>query len=216
MNEPENSRSAGGDVVWRRLKPTKHRDLPSDRDTRDLLSMVASRTFGAVVAGMMLYTLVEYLIYRPTDLPVFVTHHVLHVAVIGMAVWIVSAILIVRLVIKPVEIVFLHLRKVAAGRLDYLDIEAGSTQLGDMVGSVNELVAQLRRTPEEDSLSRALDRVQELRAAIRERMEGSPDEGLAIMRVMTKLEGNLLEVMHEHAATPGTSRNVRKPALPSS
>lgn len=178
---------------------TKERnDMPSYNETRDLLSLVASRTFGAVFIGMLLYTFVEYLIERPDDWSGFLTHHILHVVVIGMAVWIVSTILIRHLVIKPVNHVFLHLRRVASGRLDYLDIEVGSTQFNGVVGSVNELVARLRRTPEDDSVSRALDHIRKLRAALKEQIKETDEDAVTIMRLVTKLEGELLEVMQEH------------------
>ena len=173
-------------------------DMPSYNETRDLLSLVASRTFGAVFIGMLLYTFVEYLIERPDDWSGFLTHHILHVVVIGVAVWIVSTILIRHLVIKPVDHVFLHLRRVASGRLDYLDIEVGSTQFNGVVGSVNELVARLRRTPEDDSVSRALDHIRKLRAALKEQMKETDEDAVTIMRLVTKLEGELLEVMQEH------------------
>jgi len=173
-------------------------DIPSYNETRDLLSLVASRTFGAVFIGMLLYTFVEYLIERPYDWSGFLTHHILHVVVIGVAVWIVSTILIRHLVIKPVDHVFLHLRRVASGRLDYLDIEVGSTQFNGVVGSVNELVARLRRTPEDDSVSRALDHIRKLRAALKEQMKETDEDAVTIMRLVTKLEGELLEVMQEH------------------
>jgi methyl-accepting chemotaxis protein len=172
--------------------------MPSYNETRDLLSLVASRTFGAVFIGMLLYTFVEYLIERPYDWSGFLTHHILHVVVIGVAVWIVSTILIRHLVIKPVDHVFLHLRRVASGRLDYLDIEVGSTQFNGVVGSVNELVARLRRTPEDDSVSRALDHIRKLRAALKEQMKETDEDAVTIMRLVTKLEGELLEVMQEH------------------
>lgn len=180
--------------------PFQRGDFPAASETRDLLPLVASRTFAAVVVGMGIYTLAEYLIDQPTDWLLFLTHHVFHVALIGGAVWLVSAVLIGRLVIKPVDHVFLHLRRVASGRLEYLDIEAGSSQLGGVVKSVNELVARLRRTPEDDSVSRALDRVRELRTALRGRTSDSDD--VPIMRLLTKLEGELLEVMQEHGDTP--------------
>lgn len=184
------------------LQRTERGDIPSYNETRNLLSLVASRTFATVVVGMLLYTLVEYLIELPEDLPGFLAHHILHVVVIGAAVWIVTNMLIKHLVIKPVDHVFLHLRRMASGRLDYLDIEVGSTQFNGVVGSVNQLVARLRRTPEDDSVSRALDHVRKLRAALRERMKESDEDAVPIMRLVTKLEGELLEVMQEHSVIP--------------
>lgn len=181
--------------------PSRKRDIPADSSTKDLLSLILTRTFVAVVIGMLLYTLIEFLIDRPTNVPVFITHHLLHVAVIGVAVWAVSSVLISRLVIKPVDHVFIHLRRVASGRLEYLDIEAGSTQLGGVVGSLNALVARLRRTPEDDSVSRALDHVRELRTMLSARINESDEANVPVMRLVTKLEGELLDVMQEHSAT---------------
>jgi hypothetical protein len=180
---------------------SRNKDLPIDSSTKDLLSLILTRTFVAVVIGMLLYTLIEFLIDRPADVPVFITHHVLHVAVIGVAVWVVSSVLISRLVIKPVDHVFIHLRRVASGRLEYLDIEAGSTQLGGVIGSLNALVARLRRTPEDDSVSRALDHVRELRTMLSARINESDEANVPVMRLVTKLEGELLDVMQEHPAT---------------
>lgn len=171
----------------------------------DLQTLIATRTFAAVVVGMAIYTLAEYLIERPADWVGFLTHHLLHVAVIGLAVWLAAVMVISRLVIKPVNHVFIHLRRIASGRLEYLDVEVGSSQLSSVVGSVNALVSRLRRTPEDDSVSRALDHVRELRSALRERMSDS-DDTVPIMRLVTKLEGELLEVVQEHTA----------PACPSS
>ena len=185
-------------IIENVIQTKERNDMPSYNETRDLLSLVASRTFGAVFIGMLLYTFVEYLIERPDDWSGFLTHHILHVVVIGVAVWIVSTILIRHLVIKPVDHVFLHLRRVASGRLDYLDIEVGSTQFNGVVGSVNELVARLRRTPEDDSVSRALDHIRKLRAALKEQMKETDEDAVTIMRLVTKLEGELLEVMQEH------------------
>lgn len=176
-------------------------DFTVDSSTKDLSSLILTRTFATVVLGMLLYTLIEFLIDRPSDVPVFITHHVLHVVVIGVAVWVVSSVLISRLVIKPVDHVFIHLRRVASGRLEYLDIEAGTTQLADVIGSVNALVARLRRTPEDDSVSRALDHIRELRVALRQRMNESDETNVPIMRLVTKLEGELLDVMQNQSST---------------
>lgn len=204
--------SLSGPYAGRVSNPTQRGEFPTARGSRDLQSLVVTRTFAAVVVGMAIYTLIEYLIDRPTDWPVFLTHHILHVAVIGVAIWVVSAVLISRLVIRPVDHVVLHLRRVASGRLEYLDVEVGFTQLNGVVRSVNELVDRLRRTPEADSVSRAVDHVRELRASLSERMSESDDDAVAIMRLVTKLEGDLLDARQEH--TPATSTSPHSSLAP--
>ena len=185
--------------------PVKMDENPGPRFTgsgknHDLQTLVVTRTFAAVVVGMGFYTLVEYLIDRPADWVGFLTHHMLHVAIIGVAVWLAAVMVISRLVIKPVNHVFIHLRRLASGRLDYLDVEVETAQLDGVVGSVNELVAKLRRIPEEDAVSRALDHIRELRTVLREQLKGPEDDAVPIMKLVTKLEGDLLEVVQEHDA----------------
>lgn len=189
---------------------SRNKDLPIDSSTKDLLSLILTRTFVAVVIGMLLYTLIEFLIDRPTNVPVFITHHLLHVAVIGVAVWAVSSVLISRLVIKPVDHVFIHLRRVASGRLEYLDIEAGSTQLGGVIGSLNALVARLRRTPEDDSVSRCLDHLRGLREALKTVSVTTQDELVPVMRLVTSLEGDLLDLLGTNEG--GSDSRMKNPA----
>jgi methyl-accepting chemotaxis protein len=178
----------------------KDQGFPEARQTQDLRALIVRRTFAAVVVGMGLYTLIEYLIDRPADWIGFLTHHVLHVGIIGIAVWVASVMAISRLVIQPVDHLFLHLTRLASGRLDYLDVEVETAQLGEVVASVNLLVAKLRRIPEEDAVSRALDHIRELRTALRGNLQCSNDDFVEIMKLVTKLEGDLLEVMQEQDA----------------
>lgn len=170
------------------------------RRNHDLQTLVATRTFAAVVVGMAIYTLAEYLIERPADWVGFLTHHLLHVAIIGLAVWLAAVIVISRLVIKPVNHVFIHLRRLASGRLDYLDVEVETAQLDAVVSSVNELVGKLRRIPQEDAVSRALDHIRDLRTALRGNLQCSETDFMEVMKLVTKLEGDLLEVAQEHDA----------------
>lgn len=190
-----------------RARPDKVDDssrqpFSGSRRNHDLQMLVATRTFAAVVVGMALYTMAEYLIERPADWVGFLTHHLLHVAIIGLAVWLAAVMVISRLVIKPVNHVFVHLGRLASGRLDYLDVEVETSQLDGVVTSVNDLVAKLRRIPEEDAVSRALDHIRELRTALREQLKGTADDAVPIMKLVTKLEGDLLEVVQEHDARP--------------
>jgi methyl-accepting chemotaxis protein len=186
--------------------------FPEASQTQDLLALVVKRTFAAVVVGMGLYTLVEYFIDRPVDWVGFLTHHLLHVGIIGIAVWVASVMAISRLVIQPVDHLFLHLKRVASGRLDYLNVEVETSQLGGVVSSVNELVSKLRRIPEEDAVSRALDHIRELRAALRGNLQCSENDFVEVMKLVTKLEGDLLEVVQEHdvGASP-FNRNFHQP-----
>ena len=150
-------------------------------------------TFAATLIGMGAYTFVEFLIVRPDDWLNFVTHHFLHVAMIGIAVWISTVNVIRRVVLDPMDEIFIHLRRIAAGRIEYLDCHVRAREIGDVIASVNDLVAMLRRVPEPDAVSRALDHLGVLRATLKETSAKYHEDAVPVMRQLTALEGDLLE-----------------------
>ena len=166
--------------------------------TGSLHGKVSRWTSAAPLIGMAAYSAVEYLIERPSDWTTFLFHHVLHVAVIGLAVWIASFLVIRRLVIEPVDHIFVHLRRVAAGRLEFLDCTVGAREVGHVVASVNHLVSRLRRTPEPDSISRCLDHLRGLREALKTVSATAQDDLVPVMRLVTSLEGDLLDLLQVH------------------
>ncbi len=157
-------------------------------------------TFGGVVIGMLVYSLAEYVIERPANGMDFFTHHLLHVLVIGIVVWIALVFAIRRAVVEPASKIFVHLRRVAAGRLEYLECEVQSREVGEVVASINALVSNLKRVPEPDSASRAMDSVRELREILKQHADKLGDDAVPAMRMLTRLEGDLLEVLQETAA----------------
>ncbi|MFC7339207.1 hypothetical protein ACFQY0_18580 [Haloferula chungangensis] len=154
-------------------------------------------TFGAVFSGMLVYSLVEYAIDRPSDAMDFVTHHLIHVLVIGLVVWMALVLVIRRAVVDPASRIFLHLNRIALGRLEYLECDVANREVADVVASVNSLVSALKRVPEPDSASRAMDRVRELRELLKHNSEKLGEDVVPAMRVVSRLEGELLEVLQE-------------------
>jgi len=183
---------------------TMNDDFGNSRSTLD--QSMLRWTFGAVLIGMMVYSLVEFFIDRPSDWIRFFTHHLLHVLVIGVVVWLALVFVIRRAVVEPASRIFVHLRKVAAGRLDYMECEVQSREVGEVVASINALVSTLKRVPEPDSASRAMDRVRELRELLRQSGDKLGDELVPAMRMLTRLEGELLEVLQETDGGPKAER----------
>ncbi|MBT8036699.1 MAG: methyl-accepting chemotaxis protein [Verrucomicrobiae bacterium] len=142
-------------------------------------------TFGAVFVGMLAYPLAEYFIDRPTDGMTFFTHHLLHVLVNGIVVWIALVSVIRRAVVEPASRIFVHLQRVASGRLEYLDCEVQSREVGDVVASINSLIETLKRIPAPDSASRAMDRVRELRGILKQNTGRLGDDIVPAMRILT-------------------------------
>lgn len=154
-------------------------------------------TFGAVAVGMLLYSMAEYVIERPANGMDFFTHHLLHVLVIGFVVWAVLVFVVRRAVVVPASRIFVHLRRIDAGRLEYLECEVQSREMGEVVASINSLVSTLKRAPKPDSASRAMDRLQELRKTLIQSGDHLGDDLVPAMRIVKQLEGELLEVLQE-------------------
>lgn len=161
--------------------------------------------------GMALYTLIEFLIDKPDDWANFILHHFLHVAIIGIAVWAASLIVIRRFVIEPVDHIFVHLRRVAAGRLEYLDCMVRAREVGDVIASVNHLVSRLRRVPEPDAASQALDYLVNLREALKGASSKLGEDIVPIMRLVSDLEGELLNVLQLTEGDTITARPFDRP-----
>ena len=169
----------------------------TSEDSSGLHRAVVLWTFAATLIGMGAYTLVEFLIVRPDDWLDFVMHHFLHVAMIGIAVWFATVIVIRRFVLDPMDEIFIHLRRIASGRIEYLDCHVRAREIGDVIASVNDLVAMLRRVPEPDAVSRALDHLQTLRSMLKETSSKYHEDAVPVMRQLTALEGDLLEIVQQ-------------------
>lgn len=184
----------------------------SGHGTGSLHGKVSRWTLAATLIGMAVYSVVEYFIERPSDWMTFLFHHVLHVAVIGLAVWIASFLVIRRLVIEPVDRIFVHIRRIAAGRLEFLDCTVSAREVGHVVASVNHLVSKLRSTPEPDSVSRCLDHLRGLREALKTVSATAQDDLVPVMRLVTALEGDLLDLLQVHEIEPTDALGGNNPA----
>ncbi len=184
------------------------------RESSALHSAVTRWTLGATVIGMALYSLAEFLIERPSDWQNFLLHHLLHVALIGVAVWISSMLVIRRFVIEPVDHIFVHLRRVAAGRLEYLDCTVRAREVGGVVASVNHLISRLRRVPDPDVASQALDHLRALREQLKVSSDKLGNDVVPVMRLVTALEGDLLDLLQlTETSQESTGRRIEADSL---
>jgi HAMP domain-containing protein len=163
-------------------------------------------TLLASVTGMMVYTMAEYLIEPPTNLPAFLLHHVMHVAIIGIAVWWASMKVVRRFVTKPASDVFIHLHRMASGRIDYLDMKVETDEINDVAGSINRLVGKLRRETDPDATSHILDKLRILRLELRKITSQLGDDGVPVMKSLVLLEEEMLGMLHLADDQPASGR----------
>lgn len=164
---------------------------------RSLLITMGKAVIAASLLGMMLYTLVEYLIQRPSDWAEFFVHHLMHTLIVVGVVAVVASMTMHKLVIKPVSHVFIHIRRMAMGRIENIDLECRSDEIRSVVESINHLATRLRTPGKSDALSHALDDIREIRNHLRDTLSDS-DASVTTMRHLSKLENRLLDVMQQH------------------
>lgn len=169
----------------------------NDSSGRSLLVTMAKAVIAASLFGMMLYTLVEYLIQRPANWADFFVHHLMHTLIVVGVVAVVASATMHKLVIKPVSHVFIHIRRMAMGRIENIDLECRSDEIRSVVESINHLATRLRTPGNCDALARALDDIRVIRNHLRDTLSDS-DASVTTMRHLAKLENRLLDVMQQH------------------
>ena len=169
----------------------------NDSSGRSLLVTMAKAVISASLLGMMLYTLVEYLIQRPANWADFFVHHLLHTLIVVGVVAVAASMTMHKLVIKPVSQVFIHIRRMAMGRIENIDLECRSDEIRSVAESINHLATRLRTPGNSDALSHALDEIRVIRNHLRDTLSDS-DASVTTMRQLAKLENRLLDVMQQH------------------
>jgi hypothetical protein len=175
----------------------KHTATSGRTSGSSLLVTMSKAVVTASLSGMLLYTLVEYLVQRPDDWVEFFVHHLLHTLIVVGVVAVVASMTMHRMVIKPVSHVFIHIRRMAAGRIENIDLECRSDEIRSVLESINHLANRLRTAGKDDALSHALDDIRDIRAHLRETLSDS-DASVATMRHLAKLENRLLDVLQQH------------------
>ncbi len=171
--------------------------LGRETNIENLQKAAAKWTLGASMLGMFVYTGIEYFLDPPESASFFFLHHITHVAIIAGAVWFASWLVISRMILRPVSQIFTHLKRMAAGRIDYLEGDMKSRELADVAQTINQLVAKLSRGKDAGSVSRGLDSLRELRRELSRVSDNLGEDAVPVMRALTALEGELLHVLQE-------------------
>lgn len=152
-------------------------------------------TLGAALVGLSLYAAIEYLVVKPESLPSFLLHHMMDVSLVVLLVWFACNLVIRQFVIEPVSRVFIHLKRMAGGRIDYIRGEMKSREIVEVATSINQLVAKLSATRDERSVSEGLDSLRQLRMDLNAVTDDLGERSVPVMRSLSKLEASLLHLL---------------------
>lgn len=174
---------------------------------------VAITSIVAVLAGMLIYTAVEFFLSPPEDTSEFLTHHLLHALLIAVLVWGILSFLLTKKIVGPVREIFRHLYQVGSGRLEHLELESRIQEIRTVVGGINLLVTRLKDAPDHHGFKKACEDLAMLRIDLVQIVEASEDDAekfVPIMRDLRALEADLLSVVRAE-----TDPNLANKFLPS-
>lgn len=169
----------------------KHRSLNWTLTTSSIL---------AVIIAMTAYTLFEILSSGSVSGPEIVTHHVLPTIFIGIIIWAVLTLLLRSKVIAPVENILGHLKHIGNGRLAEIENHAEISEIRGIISGVNSLTDKLKKAPDNEGLSKAIDDLVKLRADLKGLIDNdqiTPDDLVPVMRDLRRLEGHFLSALVE-------------------
>lgn len=134
---------------------------------------------------MALYAAVEHQ-HNPgaTWLALAVTH-LGHAVLLAVLVYVSLVIGFARLVVRPLQAVRAHLYKVATGRLDVLELQAGSREIDAIVSSVNLMVRRMRLGAGDADPHRTALALRDIAGRLR---DAAPDAAEAIACAASALE----------------------------
>lgn len=175
--------------------PLSDFDIESEARARPLGAVLARRAIVVCALGLILYTIFEVIVDPPVDLMNFFTHHFLHVIATAVFIWLACWLTLRNSILRPVDAIFRHLYHIRLGRMGKLAYRTEVTEMNTIINGINLLVERFERTPRPEPLSHALDEIQQLRNLLRAGPGRSEDSQVEIMKSLTRLESNLLDLM---------------------
>lgn len=172
----------------------KHTTSP----TKTLNWTLTKASLIAVIIGMSAYTFFEYATSGEFDTRETVIHHIIPTVFIGVIVWSMLNLILISKFVSPMKKIMLHLNGVGNGRLAPLKIDTNILEVGAIVHSVNTLTTQLKKVPDNEGMSKAVDDLVKLRADLKRLIDSThlaPDQLVPIMRDLKNLESHLLSAI---------------------
>ncbi|MAI30865.1 hypothetical protein OAF99_00425 [Akkermansiaceae bacterium] len=177
---------------------TKIEHQKSRSDKKSLTWIVTKASLISVALGMTGYSVFEFIASGEIDGGEFATHHLLPVFIIGLVVWLALHWLLQAKLVSPIQEINEHLYHLGLGRLAPLQLVSDVREVESIVEGVNSLTSQLKKAPESDASSKAVDDLVDLRGKLKEVIDSEvikADSLVPIMQDLTKLEGHLLSAL---------------------
>lgn len=189
--------------------------------SRSLSLIVSLWIVLTIAAGMAIYAFFEYAYVPGVTVAEIVLEHVWHVLVLGLVIYALCLVLLRRVVVRPLELLRLHLRRVSSGELDELVVATSVTEVRHIVDGINGMIhrmkaARQRASEDEEHRSNAVDQLVERARRQLLEIEGLSEQleveqrcmAVSIRQVLPEL-GKVLAEMPEGSLNPSVAA-IRK------
>lgn len=138
------------------------------KKTRSLAFVVSVLTAAAIAASMGVYALFQYLTLPDITLKELVFTHLWHVIALGMVIYLFCLLLLRRVLLQPLNEIYLHLYGARGGQLKPLDVKTRVTELQSIVNGINLMMRVQRGEDalEDSALEQAQQDLQEIKDLI--------------------------------------------------
>jgi len=164
--------------------------------TKSLSALVTFWVGVAISVSMAGYAWVQYMVTPDATVVGLFTRHLWHVAALGVVIYAFSWIVLRRLVLHPLETVYLHLYAVGAGKRTPLDLPTNVTEIQTIVDGVNLMVRRMALGAEGGSFDRAERLLREIRATAKRLPVADADRNAVadLLAQLVELENSLVAI----------------------
>lgn len=183
--------------------------MPTNETTESTMNATRSLSFYvtvwlavAIVIGMAAYAVYQYFTMPGMTVQQLLLHHLWHVLALGAVIYMLCWLVFYRVLLRPLQQIYLHLYAVGAGKLEPLVLESNVAEIRTIVEGINLMLRRMEQGVDVQALEHAQGVIAELKEAIRRWEVSEPAATGFPLEKLAALEGSLLAIV----------RNVNAPA----
>jgi hypothetical protein len=181
---------------------------PTERPQLASLSLiVALWTAGIIVIAMTAYAIWQYYTHPGISVGELIQNHLWHVLVLGAVIYASLWACFRRLLVQPLNRIYIHLYAVGKGQLEPLEIESNIREIQTIVEGINLMTGRMGRAADPKSLSLAQEDVRIIIEQVHSLSAEQPDAFSAITDRLVDLEKIILDLAQVEPSRPASTPN---------
>jgi hypothetical protein len=156
-----------------------------ENDKRSLSYLVAVWSALAIAVSMAIYAVFQYYTSPGKTVGGLLLEHLWHVLVLGVAIYGLLYLVLRRILLRPIQKIYLHLYKVGTGRVEPLDLPTRVRELETIVDGVNVMIDRMGQSFPVDEIACA-------REAAKRAYDKAPQEAQEILNHLARLQESIV------------------------